>query len=30
MAVSELDHIKQSVRVTWAAGDYAAVARRQI
>ena len=30
MAISELDQIKQGVRASWAAGDYTAVARRQL
>jgi ubiquinone/menaquinone biosynthesis C-methylase UbiE len=30
MAVTELDQMKQGVRATWAAGDYAEIARRQL
>jgi ubiquinone/menaquinone biosynthesis C-methylase UbiE len=30
MAVSELDHIKQGARATWAAGDYPAIASRTL
>ena len=30
MAISELDQMKQHVRTSWAAGDYPAVARRQL
>jgi ubiquinone/menaquinone biosynthesis C-methylase UbiE len=30
MAISELDQMKQGARATWAAGDYAAVAQRQL
>ena len=30
MAIGELDQIKQGVRASWAAGDYAAVAQRQL
>jgi SAM-dependent methyltransferase len=30
MAVTELDQMKRGVRATWAAGDYAEIARRQL
>jgi ubiquinone/menaquinone biosynthesis C-methylase UbiE len=30
MAISELDQMKQGVRATWAAGDYPAIAQRQL
>ena len=30
MAISELDQIKQAARATWAAGDYPAIAQRQL
>src|SRR4051812_49119265 len=30
MAVSELEHVKQGARATWAAGDYAAIASRTL
>src|SRR3954452_22183063 len=30
MAISELDQIKQGARATWAAGDYPAIAQKQL
>jgi SAM-dependent methyltransferase len=30
MSVTELDHMKQGARATWAAGDYPEIARRQL